>query len=68
MSVEIRHISNHGKTTHGTPHPDSGYARKKQEGWGQYVVIYGKGSKRKSITVHGSKEHVDYIADNYKGA
>jgi len=65
MSVEIRHISNHKRTSSGIPHPTSGYARTTNAKFSQYVIVHGKGSRRKSVTFHGTKEQAERQATLY---
>jgi len=64
--VEIRHISNHGKTRHGVKNEKSGWGRTTDVKFAQYVIIHGKGSKKKSVTFHGTKEQVDRQAALYE--
>ena len=59
MSVEIKHISNHGKSSNGT-------SRTVNTKFAQYSIVHGKGSKRKAFAFHGTKEQAEKLVEQYK--
>ncbi len=48
-------ISDHGKTSTGSACATGAVIGRTQIGWGMYTLVSGKGSNRKSITMHCSE-------------
>ena len=62
--AELRHISSHARTRNQyvSATPSHKYVPKSQIGLSEYVIISGTGSKRKSTTVHATKEQAQKLA------
>ncbi len=57
--MEIQKISDHGRTRNGKQ-------RTTNKNWSMFTVVVGKGSKKQSITVHGTREQAEVKAALYK--
>lgn len=72
--VEVRRISTHKKTTVGTPVPSKHapdtvkYTKRTNEGHGMYVIIYGSGKNRKSVTKHCSEAQANAFVEELRKA
>lgn len=57
--MDIQKISDHGRTRNGKQ-------RTTNKNWSMFTVVVGKGSKKQSITVHGTREQAEVKAALYK--
>lgn len=64
--MEVKKISDHGRTRNGKPYANSTSGRTTRAGWGMYTVVVGNGAKKRSFTVHGSREQAEAKAELYK--
>ena len=67
--AEKQRISTHKKDTKGVPVPSKSapetciYTKRTTEGHGMYVITYGKGSNKKSMTRHCSEAQAEKIVE-----
>ena len=66
--VEFNKISSHAKTRQGVSYAKSNSTNRTVKGNSQYVIKYGKGSKRISETLHCSEDAIKAYQDKLQKA
>ncbi len=66
MEVEVQKISDHGKNSQGSSTPTGGKINVKHKGHSEWIVIWGKGQKRQSRTMHCSEAEVNQFKNSLK--
>jgi hypothetical protein len=66
--MQIQKISDHSRTRNGKAYANSttNTGRATRLGWSMFTVVVGQGSKKRSFTVHGTREQAEAKASQYK--
>ncbi len=64
--VELTKISQHGKTSAGSPAANGGMIGVTNTNWGMYTIVWGPEGKKQSRTVHCSEAEAEKIKASLK--